>query len=124
MPTIYLSVNGNSTNLRIRDSEGHNPGNDDITTTVTASDSVTWEPDPTPPSGAKAIASIVSVFRKNLPNNGDLLMSPPTNNGTGQFTATVKSPAPSSGTIEQYGIQYTLANDPNTYTDDPKLQMQ
>ena len=124
MPTIYLSVNGGSTNLRLRDSEGHDPGNDNITTTVSVNDTVTWEPDPTPPAGATAISSIVSIYRKNLPNNGDLLTSQPNNNGTGQYVATVKSVSPGPGTLESYGVQYTLPGDSTIYTDDPKLQMQ
>ena len=124
MPTIYLSVNGGSTNLRLRDSEGHDPGNDNITTTVSVNDNVTWEPDPTPPAGARAISSIVSIYRKNLPGNGDLLTSQPNNNGTGQYVATVKAVSPGPGTQESYGVQYTLQGSSTIYTDDPKLQMQ
>jgi len=125
MPTIYVSVIGGSTNLRLRDSEGHNPGNDQLTTTVNVNDTVSWEVDPDPPSGANAISSIENVYKKNNndPNNYSLLTGNPTNNGNGVWQGTVVSNSPGSGKQESYNIDYKIDAGGNTYTDDPKLQM-
>ncbi|NJN42848.1 MAG: hypothetical protein HC811_12065 [Flammeovirgaceae bacterium] len=46
MPTIYVSRKGNSHNLRLRDSQGHDPGNSDLETDIRAGETVTWELDP------------------------------------------------------------------------------
>lgn len=125
MPTVYVSVNGGSTNLRLRDSEGHNPGNDQLTTTVDVNDSVSWEVDPDPPSGANAISSIENVYKKvnNDPNNYSLLTANPTNNGSGVWQGTVVSTSPGRGKKESYNIDYKITAGGTTYTDDPKLQM-
>ncbi|MBI2731593.1 MAG: hypothetical protein HYX40_12740 [Sphingobacteriales bacterium] len=123
MPTIYLSVNGNSTNLRVRDSEGNNPGNDNVTTLVNTNDTITWEPDPNPPPGANAIANLVSVYRKNLPNNGNLLTGVPSPNGNGGLSATVVSSSPGRGVQESYGVEYQVVANGSSLYDDPKLQM-
>ncbi|HLO37443.1 MAG TPA: hypothetical protein VK173_03075 [Lacibacter sp.] len=125
MPTIYVSVNGNSTNLRLRDSEGNNPGNDQLTTTVNPNDTVIWEVDPTPPPGANAIYCIDNVYKKpnNDPNNITLLTGNPSNQGNGVFQATVVATSPGSGKQESYNIDYQITAGSSVLTDDPKLQM-
>lgn len=125
MPTIYVSVNGGSTNLRLRDSEGNNPGNDQLTTTVSPNDTVTWEIDPAPPPGANAIASIVNVYKKpnNAPDNYSLLTANPTSQGNSIFNATVVATSPGSGKQESYNIDYQVTSGGSVLTDDPKLQM-
>ena len=126
MPTIFVSVNGNSGNLRLRDSQGHDPGNSDLTTFVSPDNIVTWEIDPAPPPGARPVASIERVYKKpnNDPNNYSLLTDEPTNTGNGVFQATVVKRSPGSGKQLFYNIDFKLDPGGPTLTDDPKLQMQ
>ena len=125
MPTIYVSRQGNSTKLSLRDSEGNGNNSDQITTLVNASDTVTWEIDPTPPPGSNSISSIINIYKKmdNNPNNVSVLTANPSNLGNNLFQGTVVSPSPGSGKSESYSIDYQLTNGGNTLTDDPKLQM-
>ena len=48
---VSLQGTGNSDNLRLRDSEGHD-GVNNITTLVDGGDLVQWQVDTTPPNGA------------------------------------------------------------------------
>ena len=125
MPTVYVSVIGGSTNLSLRDSEGHNPGNDQLTTNVDVNDTVSWEVDPNPPRGANAISSIENVYKKanNDPKNYSLLTANPGNKGNGVWQGSVVSTSPGSGKQESYNIDYKITAGGETYTDDPKLQM-
>lgn len=124
MPTIYVSRNGNSMQLNLSDSEGHNPGNDNLTTDVSPGDTVQWELNP----NGSGLTSIVSISKTAPtdpsfnPSSIDLLVSNPTSNG-GVFTGVVVSPSPGRGTFENYKIGFTVPGDPTTYYDDPKLQM-
>lgn len=124
MPTIYVSRNGNSYQLKLRDSEGHNPGNDDLTTTVDPGDTVTWELDP----NENGLTSINAV-NKTVPgdasydsNSVDLLVSG-TSSTNGVYTGTVVSPSPGNGKYEKYKIGFMVPGDSTIYYDDPKLQM-
>lgn len=124
MPTIYVSRNGNSYQLKLRDSEGHNPGNDDLTTTVNPGDTVTWMLDP----NDNGLTSINAV-NKTVPgdpsydsNSVDLLVSG-TSSTNGVYTGTVVSPSPGNAKYEKYKIGFMVPNDPTIYYDDPKLQM-
>lgn len=123
MPTIYVSRNGNSFQLKLRDSEGHNPGNDNLTTDVNAGDTVTWQLDSN--SGLSSIASIQLVGRTDPsynPNSINLLSNNPTSTN-GVFTATVVSPSPGVNQFECYKIGFTIPGDSTIYYDDPKLKM-
>ena len=113
--TIFVSRNGNSKNIKLRDSEGHNPGNDDLTTTVDPGDTVTWELDTN-----SGLGSIVSIAKKaSSPNN---LFSSITSEDD-IFFGTVVSVSPGKGQYETYAVQYTIPGDTTVYSDDPKIQM-
>lgn len=124
MPTIYVSRNGNSYQLKLRDSEGHNPGNDDLTTTVNPGDMVTWMLDP---SGSNLTS--LNAVNKTVPgdqsydaNSVDLLASG-TSSTNGVYTGTVVSPSRGIGKYEKYKIGFMVPGDSTIYYDDPKLQM-
>jgi len=124
MPTIYVSRNGNSKQLKLRDSEGHNPGNDNLTTNVNPGDTVQWMLDP----NGSNLTSLNGV-NKAVPgdssydsNSIDLLVSG-TTSSNGVYTGTVVSPSPGSGKYEKYVIAFMVPGDNTIYYDDPKLQM-
>ncbi len=124
MPTIYVSRNGSSYQLKLRDSEGHNPGNDDLTTTVVPGDTVTWMLDP----NENNLTSINAV-NKTVPgdpsydsNSIDLLVSG-TSSTNGVYTGTVVTTSPGNGRYEKYKIGFMVPGDSTVYYDDPKLQM-
>jgi hypothetical protein len=132
MPTIYVSRRGNSTNLRLRDSEGHDPGNDQITTMVDAGDTVTWELDPnaSPPAkpGYFPIFEIISIRKADSSqpqylNSIEVLVSDPGAPVNGVVTGQVKSPSPGRGKFENYNIAYRLTPGGDILTDDPVMQM-
>ncbi len=124
--TVYVSLqgSGNSTNLRLRDSDGNN-GINDITTIVNVSDVVLWVVDPTPPNGATTIYSIEKVYKKpgNDPLNVSLLTADPGYIGNDVWQGTVVSTSPGSGKRERYNIDYKRTATDSTQTDDPKIQM-
>lgn len=121
---IYVSRNGQSMQLKLRDSEGNNPGNDKLTTHVKPNDIVEWHLDP----DELDIASIISVNKKVPgdpsydPNSVDLLVKDPTPSD-GVFSGTVKSISPGIGKFEDYKIGFKIQLDGPTYYDDPKLQI-
>lgn len=138
MPTIYVSRNGqNGLTLRLRDSEGHNPNNDNLTTDVNTSDTVTWEKDPWAESGDDhhagyfPIDQLLSVTAKVeepgppriYPGSVNIFASGPTvSNNVG--TATILSTKPAPGNpFENYSVGYTLPGDSTVRSDDPRLQM-
>lgn len=123
MPTIYVSRNGNSYQLKLRDSEGHNPGNDNLTTDVGPGDIVTWQLDTN--SGLSSIESIQLVARTDRsynPASQNLIDGNPTSEN-GIITATILSPSPGKNKFECYKIGFKVPNDTNVYYDDPKLKM-
>jgi hypothetical protein len=124
--TVYVSLQGqgNSTNLRLRDSDG-DTGINDITTMVLPDDIVQWQVDTNPPAGATQIYSIEKVYKKlnQDPLNYDLLTKDPTNIGNGVWQGTVKGSTPGLGTRERYNIDFKRTQTDTTLTDDPKLQM-
>lgn len=136
MPTIYVSRLGpQSTQLRLRDSEGHNPNNDNLTTDVSAGDTITWEKDPyadppNPQPGYYPISSIISVTGMledpgppvKYPGSQQLFASGPTVTN-GVATATIVNKSPGQGKFENYQIGFTVPNDSTTYYDDPQLKM-
>lgn len=129
--TIYVSRSGNSNNLRLRDSEGHNPGNDLLTTDVNASDIITWIKDPraNPPaqSGYFPIECITKITKSDssLPkyrNSIPVLTADPTVNECSAL-GTVLDTSPGSGKFENYTTFYTLPGDTTVHQDDPQLRM-
>ena len=130
--TIYVSRHGaGSHNLRLRDSEGNNPGDDNLTTSVDSGDTVQWVLDPnsnTPQSGYFPIASIVSIAYSaptagpppKYKNSIRLIVPDPTNNNPAKiWSGNVLNPAPAG--FEDYTIGFTVPNDSVTYYDDPKM---
>lgn len=135
MPNIYVSRQGNSSNLRVRDSEGNNPGNDQITTLVDPGDTVTWELDPRADisnpqyqPGYFPIFAIISIKKADstIPkymNSIDVLIADPPPPVNGVVTGLVKSPTPGRGRFENYQISYYLVSGGVPQTDDPIMQM-
>lgn len=120
--TIYVSRNGNSNNLKLRDSEGHGNGTDNLTTDVGPGDSVQWELD------TDSGLSYINAVTKTVPgdpsydtNSQDLLASITSANGV--FTGVVVSPSPGQGKYEKYKIAFMVPNGNQIFWDDPKLQM-
>ncbi len=118
--TIYVSKEATNNNLVLRDSEGHNPGNDQLTTDVRPGDTVIWELDPTarPP---RTIYSLEGVMEKPF-TTVDLLVAPPTKSDN-QYQGTVTSATNKTGQEENYNIRYKVTSDGQVLTDDPKLKM-
>ena len=119
---IYVSRNGKSNQLKLRDNQGHDPGNNDLTTDVDPNDSIVWKLDTnsglTEITGIKPSDSSQPAYR----GSQDLLAAPP-NNNNGIWEATVVSSSPGPGKFENYMIGYKIPNDDTEYWDDPKLQM-
>ena len=123
---VYVSLQGqgDSTNLRLRDSDG-NDGVNDITTKVNPSDLVQWQVDTTPPNGATQIYSIEKVYKKpgHNPLNFSLLTAEPENIGDGVWQASVITPSLGKDKRELYNIDFKRTSTDIIHTDDPKLQM-
>lgn len=119
MPTIYVSLKsgGKKPELKLRDSEGHNPGNDDITTDVDAGATVIWELDTN-----SGLSGICGITKKSESGNNDLLTANPTST-EGKYQGTIVTPSPGKGKKEKYKICFTIPNDTTQYWDDPKLNM-
>ncbi|CAM4124513.1 hypothetical protein [Gillisia limnaea] len=119
---IYVSRNGRSHQLKLRDNQGHNPGNNKLSTDVEPSDAVQWQLDTN--SGLEAITGIKPSDSSKPAYRGsqDLLAAPPKNNN-GIWEATVVSTSPGRGKFENYMIGFKIPNDTTEYWDDPKLQM-
>lgn len=129
--TIYVSRIGNSNNLRLRDSEDHDPGNDLLTTDVNTSDIITWIKDPRANSpaqpGYSPIECITSITKadSSLPqyrNSIPVLTANPTVSECSAI-GYVLAISPGSGKFENYTIYYTLPGDSTIHHDDPQLRM-
>jgi hypothetical protein len=135
MPTIYVSRRGNSTNLRLRDSENHDPGDDNITTLVDPGNTITWEKDPradsSSPEYQPSYSPILSIEKieksdRSLPqysNDVDVLVTSPIYPVSGVVTGQVVSSSPGQGRGEHYQVFYYLPNDNTLHNDDPVMQM-
>ena len=121
--TIYVSRNGNSMQLKLRDSEGHNPNNDQLTTDVSPGDIIKWDLDTN--SGLSSITQVKKVEPSDpsfQPNASTLLTSEPTSVNN-EIIATVVATSPGSNAFENYKIGFTVPGDDNVYWDDPRLRM-
>lgn len=115
--TIYVSrKNDTSHDIKLRDSEGHNPGDDKITTLVDTGDTVTWQLDSN--SGLSAITNV-----KKKSDTHQLLTAEPHPGNNGKWVGTVVGTSPGKGKQEKYKIYYKIEGDDKEYHDDPKLQM-
>lgn len=125
---IYVSRNGNSTNIKVRDSEGHIPGNDNITTDVVAGSELRWEVDPAEPT-IYSITNIERKVEKTDPEDANLIATGPSwvapvGSTEGYWSATIISPSPGKDKRESYTIYYKITSNGPVLNDDPKIQMQ
>ena len=113
---IFISK-GTDDGLKLRDSEGHDPGNDHLTTNVSPGDTVYWEIDPRDPS----IYAIKGIVKKdNSPAN--LLTGPPVKDGNKYKWTVFDNPA-LRGQEEYYYIKYKITEGGSIKHDDPKMRM-
>ena len=112
--TIYVRKDPNSNKIILRDSDGNNPGNDDLTTLVDPNDTVEWRLDTN-----SDLEELIGVKKKK--DTHDLLTAEPTVEN-GVWTATVVAVSPGKGKKEKYKIGYKT-KDNKKHWDDPKLQM-
>lgn len=112
--TIYVSrKNDTSHHLKLRDSEGNDPGDDKITTLVDTGDTVTWQLDKD-----SGLSEITKVKKKS--DTHQLLTAEPHGNN-GKWVGTVVGTSPGKGKQEKYKIYYKIEG--KEYHDDPILQM-
>ncbi len=114
--TIFVSKEPTSDKLKLRDSEGHNPGNDKLTTLVDAGDTIRWELDGTD----SGLSEIFKIEKKSDTHN--ILKAAP-EPVDGYWQAIVKDPSPGKGKTEKYKIGYKIKDRGEKHWDDPKLQM-
>lgn len=120
MPTIYVSRNGNSNQLKLRDNQGHNPGNEDLTTEVDPGDTVIWELDEN--SGLHSLEG-VRAKEENDPERTNLFAGAPKRNSDGRIEARIVDQSPGKGKYQSYDIGFKITTDGETMWIDPKLQM-
>lgn len=118
---IYASRNGNSYQLKLRDSEGHNPGNNDITTNVKTGDTVQWQLDRK--SNLTSLNGVLRSIKPGNPNTVALLTSDPVLISPNVYQGTVVSTSPGVGRIMTYKVGFTVPGDEIVYWDDPKLSI-
>jgi len=123
--TIYVKSNGKTPpGLILRDSEGHTPGNDDLTTAVDPGDKVEWKLETD--SKLQSIEHIqYYTERKNNENESPILVrgSGVFKNNKHSFTADIISKSPGKDSVEYYRIGFKIPGDTAVYWDDPKLKM-
>lgn len=120
---IYVSRNGNSHQLKLRDNQGHNPGNNKLTTEVNPNDPVIWQLDENSDiseiTGIKASDPGKPEYR----GSQNLLAGDATKEKNGAWKATVVSKSPGKGKFQNYMIGFKIPGDDTEYWDDPKLLM-
>jgi len=113
--TIYVSKVAGKKKIKLRDSEGNDPGNSNLTTLVNTGDTIKWELDEN--SGLEAIMGIKKKWLSR-----QLLKTKPTES-KGVWTGTVIDVSPGKGKYEKYKIAYKIKNNNSRRWSDPKLQM-
>ena len=123
--TVFVSLQGmgNSTQLRLRDSDNNDAPDGDLTTGVDVNNVIQWKVDSNPPNGARPIHSIERVYIKDDPDNAEILTKNPTNIGGGVWEGKVVSTSPGKGKKQKYNIDFKRTASDNTHIHDPKLQM-
>ncbi|WP_053991116.1 hypothetical protein [Mangrovimonas sp. TPBH4] len=117
---ITVSLKNSSSNppkLKLKDSLGDDPGNDNLTTEVSTGDTITWVPDYS--SGINSLTGIT----KKPDSDYDLLNGDPSKDASGNYVGSVVSISPKKGAVETYSIGFTIDGDGATYSDDPKLKI-
>lgn len=119
---IYVSRNGQSHQLKLRDNQGNDPGNNKLTTVVDPDDTVKWVLDSN--SGLSEITGIKESDNSKPQYKGsqNLLQDTPQKKN-GEWEATVVSQSPGKRKFENYMIGFKIEGDNKEYWDDPKLQM-
>jgi hypothetical protein len=115
---IYVSRKGKSDKIKLRDSEGNNPGSDKVTTLVDRGDTVIWMLDP---KGSN-LHSLNGVEKKPS-SRVNLLKDHPKEQKDGSYEAKVKDKKKLKGKHESYYIKYKLTKDGTILCDDPRLKM-
>lgn len=120
---IYVSRNGQSTKLRLRDNQGNNNvDKKDLTTKVNPNDTVIWQLDQN--SGLSEITGIrESDSTKPKYKNSQNLLTGPAIRDNGVWRATVISQSPGRGKFENYSIGFKIPGDDTEYWHDPKIEM-
>ena len=123
MATIYVSRNGNSHKLKLRDDKNKNPNNEDLTTGVVPNEIVEWRLEEN--SGLSEIIGIKESDPGLSQYKGSqtLLANGATRDKNGVWTATVVSSSPGKKKFQNYMIGYKIPDDDKEYWHDPKLEM-
>lgn len=112
----------NPPKLKLKDSEGDSRDDDNLTTDVDPSATITWVPDLT-----TGISQLTSVAKNTsvTKNNYDILTGDAVGQDNGNFVGQVVPPSQSPGRnkTEQYLIGFQIDGDPNTYYSDPTLKI-
>lgn len=119
---IYVSRNGRSHELKLKDNQGHDPGNNKLETDVSPNDTVKWQLDEN--SGLSEITGIRESDPSQLQYKGSQsLLAGPAKNNKGIWEATVVSKSPGKDKFQNYMIGFKIPGDDKEYWDDPKLIM-
>lgn len=113
--TIYVSRIKGTNRIKLRDSDGNNPGNTNLTTLVNTGDTVEWKLDEN--SGLEAIIEI----KKKWLSRQLLKVKPKESKGV--WRGTVIDVSPGKGKYEKYNIAYKIKGNSSRRWSDPKLQM-
>lgn len=118
---IYVSRNGRTQHVKLRD-EKSNPGDNDLTTKVNPSDTVIWQLDEN--SGLSEITGIKeSDNSKRKYKNSQNLFDGPVRKTKAGWEATILSKSPGSGKFLNYMVGFKIIGDDKEHWDDPKIQM-
>jgi len=126
--TIYVSRKGQSNNIKLRDSEGHqggrgngNSGNDDdITTSADYGNAIVWELDTN--DHPVSLYSLNGIFKKS-DSPADILVGTPAFY-SGQYQATVLRDPALANQFETYNIKFQVDASGPVLEDDPKLKLE
>ncbi len=119
---IYVSRNGNSKELKLRDNQGHNPGNNKLTTCVNPNEPVIWQLDKN--SGLAELTGIKESDPSEPRYKGSQnLLAGPATKENGVLRATVVERSPGKGKFQNYMIGFKIPGDDTVYWDDPKIEM-
>ena len=108
--TIYLSLVSGTTQLHLKDSEGHE-GDGSITTLVDPGDTVVWEI-----VSGSGITAINDIYKKE--GSLSLFSTGPSADANGTWSGVISANAKGE---ESYSIKYTVGG--NQYVDDPQLKV-
>ncbi|HSI71258.1 MAG TPA: hypothetical protein VK941_13565 [Gillisia sp.] len=119
---VYVSRNGRSHELKLRDNQGNDPGNNQLTTEVDPDDTIKWQLDAN--SGLSEITGIKESDNTKPQYKGsqNLLEGTPKKKNGG-WEGKIVSKSPGRGKFENYMIGFKIEGDTTEYWDDPKLQM-